>query len=208
MTADTPEARTLGDVEHRRYIDASRRADGYRKERDTWKTAAKAEAEIGKALLARAERAEAALRASSSHEALRTATIEESISEKEIDAIETAAMQGKPLTGDQFENVRFEKKLERLGYAKAAAKAWRRGALQMQRRALDAEAALKAIPIREILERQIFDCDVVQTTIDKNRCTDGNITQYGNERFYQGMKAGAVELLAAIRALSDTERQR
>ena len=34
--------------EHRRYIEASRRADTYRKERDIWKTAAGAEAELGK----------------------------------------------------------------------------------------------------------------------------------------------------------------
>ena len=36
------------DKEHRRYIEASRRADAYRKERDIWKTAAGAEAELGK----------------------------------------------------------------------------------------------------------------------------------------------------------------
>lgn len=36
--------------EHRRYLDASRRADTYRKERDAWKLAAEAEAEIGKTL--------------------------------------------------------------------------------------------------------------------------------------------------------------
>jgi hypothetical protein len=36
------------DKEHRRYLDASRRADDYRKERDIWKTAAGAEAELGK----------------------------------------------------------------------------------------------------------------------------------------------------------------
>jgi hypothetical protein len=48
--------------EHRRYLDASRRADAYRKERDMWKAAAEAEALIGKELLARAEKAEAALK--------------------------------------------------------------------------------------------------------------------------------------------------
>lgn len=37
------------DKAHRRYLDASRRADEYRKERDIWKTAAGAEAELGRA---------------------------------------------------------------------------------------------------------------------------------------------------------------
>lgn len=47
--------------EHRRYLDASRNADTHRKERDIWKTAAQAEAALGKELLARAEQAEADL---------------------------------------------------------------------------------------------------------------------------------------------------
>jgi hypothetical protein len=34
--------------EHRRYLDASRRADDYRKERDIWRAAAFAESELGK----------------------------------------------------------------------------------------------------------------------------------------------------------------
>ncbi len=48
--------------EHRRYLEASRRADQYRKERDMWKAAAEAEASIGKELFIRVERAEAALK--------------------------------------------------------------------------------------------------------------------------------------------------
>lgn len=47
--------------EHKRYLDASRRADQYRKERNTWKTAAQAEAEFGKQWMERATVAEASL---------------------------------------------------------------------------------------------------------------------------------------------------
>ncbi len=42
-------------LDRRRYLDSSRRADTYRKERNMWKSAAEAEASIGKRLAAENE---------------------------------------------------------------------------------------------------------------------------------------------------------
>lgn len=100
------------------------------------------------------------------------------VTAEEMDAIEAAAIQGMPLTGDQFENIRFERKPENHEYAKGAARAWRRGGLQMQRRALDAEAALKtAAPASHDATREMEEID------------------YDDPRFNQGVEH-VVDLLA------------